>query len=95
MQQAVKGLGRLAERLGVEMNQNAEVVVSVIAGQLRIDPTHITMENLIMEELGADSLDVVEMLVKLEELTGTSIPDEDIILMKHVGDVVAYLDRKI
>ena len=52
-----------------------QVVIEVVAGQLAIDPSQIIPEARIMEDLGADSLDVVEIGMKLEERLNISIPE--------------------
>lgn len=69
----------------------ASLVRSIIAGQLDIASDDIQGESQIMEDLGADSLDVVEMLMQLEDTIGISIPDEDILRLRTVDGVVAYL----
>lgn len=70
-----------------------EQVRELIAAQLGIDAENVTMESAIEEELGADSLDVVEMLVKAEDDFGIFIPDDDVIAIRTVGDVVMYLEN--
>ena len=69
-----------------------EEIKSLLASQLGIDAEMITEESDIEEDLGADSLDVVEMLATLEEEHGIYIADEDVLAMRTVGDVLAYLE---
>lgn len=69
-------------------------VKKLIAGQLNISEDKITMESKLVEDLGADSLDTVEMLMTLEEEFGISIPDEDAIKLKTVGSIVEVIDAK-
>ena len=70
-------------------------VVEIIARQLQIDPDMIDENTKIMEDLGADSLDVVEMLMALEESFGFSVPDEDIEELISVSDIVAYVESNL
>ena len=67
-------------------------VQELIAKQLNISPEVVTEEKEIVKDLGADSLDVVEMLMNLEEAYSVSIPDEEAIKIKTVGDIVKALD---
>ena len=69
-------------------------VKALLAKQLRKKEEEIKLEHEIMGEfLKADSLDVVEMLMTLEEDYGVTIPDEDAGNLKTVGDLVNYLDK--
>ncbi|HAA81323.1 MAG TPA: acyl carrier protein, partial [Thermoanaerobacter sp.] len=63
------------------------------AEQLGIDPEEITMESSFIDDLGADSLDIVELIMALEEEFDIEIPDEDAEKIKTVGDVVEYLSN--
>lgn len=65
----------------------------IIAKQLRIDEDKITIDSKIIEDLGADSLDVVEMLMSIEDDMGIIVSDDDAADFKTVGDVAAYLER--
>ncbi len=67
-------------------------VVEIIAHQLQIEMDMIDEHTKIMEDLGADSLDVVEMLMAMEESFGFSIPDEDIEELITVSDIVEYVE---
>ena len=69
-----------------------EEIKSLLASHLGIDAEIITEESDIEDDLGADSLDVVEMLATLEEEHGIYIADEDVLAMRTVGDVLAYLE---
>jgi acyl carrier protein len=66
-------------------------VRSVVAQFVDVDPQEITMEAHFRDDLGADSLDLVEMLMFLEEQFDVWISDEEAIQMTTVGQVVAYL----
>ncbi|MDE6585726.1 MAG: acyl carrier protein [Clostridia bacterium] len=68
-----------------------EEVAKLLADQLNIDVSKITEDSEIIKDLGADSLDVVEMLMTLEDNTGKTIPEEKVADLKTVGDVVKVL----
>ncbi|MEE0946783.1 MAG: acyl carrier protein [Acutalibacteraceae bacterium] len=70
-----------------------EKLKEIISEQLEIDAETVTMETRLGEDLNADSLDIVEMLMSLEDEFGVDIPDEEIEKMKTVGDVVAYIEE--
>ena len=72
---------------------NQEKVIEVIAKQLGKKCCDIQLEHRIVEDLGADSLDVVEMLMTLEDDHGVVIPDDVAMNLKTVADVVAYLNK--
>ncbi|MCQ2409804.1 MAG: acyl carrier protein [Clostridia bacterium] len=68
-------------------------VKALIAEQLDVDASTITRETDIMKDLGADSLDVVEMLMTVEEEWGLIVTDEDVPGLKTVGNVVDYIEK--
>lgn len=72
-----------------------EKVKSIIAEQLGLDENTINMDSLFMDDLGADSLDVVELIMALEEAFDIEIPDEDAEKIVKVGDVVEYISSHI
>lgn len=67
-------------------------IVEIIARQLQIDADTISEHTKIMEDLSADSLDVVEMLMAMEECFGITVPDEDIEELITVSDIVEYIE---
>lgn len=68
-------------------------VQKILAKQLRIaDPATITLESRIKKDLGADSLDILQLLMRIEDEFGRMIPDEELASFETVGDVVRYLD---
>ena len=67
-------------------------VKELISQQLNKSVEEITEEKEVVKDLGADSLDVVEMLMNLEETYSVSIPDEDAMSIKTVGDVVKVIE---
>ena len=73
-----------------------ERVKKVLVDQLGLedDPEKVTMEASIVDDLGADSLDVVEIIMGLEEEFELNIPDEDAEKLPTVGGIVSYIDEK-
>ena len=69
-------------------------VKSLIASQLVISDDKITPEARLIEDLGADSLDTVEMLMTLEDEFGIAIPDDEAVKLKTVGSIVELIDSK-
>lgn len=69
-----------------------EKVRQLICEQLGKSEDKVNMDTRIVEDLGADSLDVVELLMALEDEFGLSLPDEVAMEMKTVGDIVSYID---
>ncbi|MGN1104719.1 MAG: acyl carrier protein [Candidatus Coproplasma sp.] len=68
-------------------------IVEMLAEQLGIPQSKITLESRIVDDLGADSLDVVELITQLEDETGKTIPDEEITKIKTVGELVAVIEN--
>lgn len=66
-------------------------VRDIISEQLGIDADEITLESSFMDDLGADSLDIVELIMALESEFDLEIPDEDAEKINAVGDVVEYI----
>ena len=65
----------------------------IIAEQLGVKPEQITPEAKFIEDLGADSLDTVELVMALEEEFGNEIPDEDAEKLTSVGDVIRFIEE--
>ncbi len=72
-----------------------ERIREIIADQLGVETEKIVPEAKFVEDLGADSLDVVELIMAFEEEFGIEIPDEDAEKIQTVGDVISYLKEKV
>ena len=68
-----------------------ERVVEIICKQLDVEKEKVSIETSFINDLGADSLDIVELVMEFEEEFNTNIPDEDAEGIRTVGDVVKYL----
>lgn len=71
-----------------------ETVKALLAKQLRIPEDQIELTSKIKDDLGADSIAILQLLMTIEEDYGIVIPDEKLATFDTVGDVVAYLDSK-
>ena len=71
-----------------------EKVQAILARQLRVDPAVVTPEAQIKKDLGADSLDILQLLMRIEDQYGITIPDKALATFNTVGDVVAYLEQE-
>ncbi len=78
----------------MEVNMNIEKIKELLASQLNISIDKIKDDSKLVEDLGADSLDMVEMLMTLEDEFGVSIPDEDALNLKTVSDIAKYISKK-
>lgn len=75
------------------MSDTAERVKEIIANELGVEKGKVTEEASFVEDLGADSLDTVELVMAFEEEFGIEIPDEDAEGMQSVGDAIEYLSE--
>ena len=69
-------------------------IKSIIVEQLDADENDVKLESHIQDDLGADSLDVVDLVMSIEENFDIEIPDEDVENIKTVGDIVKYIESK-
>jgi acyl carrier protein len=69
----------------------AEKVKAIIVDQLGVDEDEVTMESSFIDDLGADSLDIVELIMALEEEFGLEIPDDEAEKISIVNDAVDYI----
>mgnify|MGYP001010218638 CR=1 FL=1 len=77
------------------MSESIEARVrEIIINELGVEPEKVTDDASFVEDLGADSLDTVELVMAFEEEFGLDIPDEDAEKMKTVGDAVRYLNKQ-
>ncbi|MDE5991313.1 MAG: acyl carrier protein [Clostridia bacterium] len=72
-----------------------EKLSKIIADQLGMEQSKITKATLLKEELLADSLDIVEIIMSLEEEFGIQVDDNDALAFKTVGDVAEYIEKNI
>lgn len=77
------------------MSDIFEQVKATIAEELEVEESTISMEAQIVDDLGADSLDVVELIMRLEEKFEVEIPDEDAEKIQTVGDAVKFIESKV
>lgn len=76
-------------------NGTAEKVKEIVAEELGSDQGIVTPTARFVEDLGADSLDVVELVMRFEEEFEIEIPDEDAEKITTVGEAITYIDNKI
>ena len=77
------------------MSDHAEKVKDIIEKELGVEREKLTSEASFIEDLGADSLDIVELVMEFEKEFNIDIPDEDAEKLRTVGDATAYLNTKI
>ena len=75
------------------MSTVAEKVKEIVVNQLGVSPDQVVPEAKFIEDLGADSLDQVELVMALEEEFGADIPDEDAEKLASVGDAIKYVEN--
>lgn len=81
------------DNLGGKMSVSPKVK-EIIVEQLGVDPEKVKPEASFIDDLGADSLDIVELVMAMEEEFDLEIPDEDAEKLKTVQDVASYLQKK-
>ena len=72
-----------------------EKVKMILSSQFDVEEESITPETNVADDLGADSLDVVDMLMSLEDEFDVEIPDEEIERIRTVGELVAYIEENM
>jgi acyl carrier protein len=77
------------------MENYAERIKEIIVEQLGVTPDQVTPEASFIDDLGADSLDTVELVMAFEDAFEIEIPDEDAEKMVRVGDALDYLKKKL
>lgn len=76
------------------MSLVAEKVKKIVVDQLGVSEDQVTADAKFIEDLGADSLDLVELVMAFEDEFGSDIPDEDSEKLVTVGDAISYIDGK-
>lgn len=76
------------------MSEIAEKVKKIIADKLGVDESEVTLDANFTKDLGADSLDTVELIMELEKAFDTSIPDEEAENIQTVGQAIAYIEAQ-
>ena len=71
-----------------------EQVKKILCDQLDLEEEQVNEDSEVIDDLGADSLDIVDLVMTLEEEFDTEIPDEDIENLKTVGDIVKYIEDR-
>ncbi len=77
------------------MSDVREKVKEIIVNQLGVNPDEVTDDASFIDDLGADSLDTVELVMALEEEFNQEIPDEEAEKLKTVGDAIKYIEEKL
>ena len=72
-----------------------EAVKEILSNQLRLDADEIDQNTDILNDLGADSLDLVDFVMSLEDEFDKEIPDEDVENIRTIGDIVSYIENSL
>lgn len=72
-----------------------EQVKKILCDQLDLEEEQVNEDSEVIDDLGADSLDIVDLVMTLEEEFDTEIPDEDIENLKTVGNIVKYIEDRV
>jgi len=75
------------------MDDIVKKVRAIISDQLMVDPSEVTDASSFVEDLGADSLDTVELIMEFEDEFGVEISDEDAEKISTVGEAIAYMNK--
>mgnify|MGYP004445190615 CR=1 FL=1 len=70
-------------------------IKEALASQFELDPDSITAETSLIDDIGADSLDVVELIMSVEDEFGIHIPDEEAAKLTNVGKIVEFIDSHL
>lgn len=79
----------------LDAKQLEEKLIKIVAEKLNIEEKNITLASRFQEDLGADSLDIVELLMEIEEEFGVNISDEESERLKTVGDAIKFISVKL
>ena len=72
-----------------------DIMKDILVEQLECNPEDITMESLLVDDLGADSLDAIDIVMSVEDTFKVEVPDEIIEKIETVGDIVNYIEDHI
>jgi acyl carrier protein len=78
----------------MDQNSMQSRVIEIISNQLGVDKEIVTPDANVVDDLGADSLDVVELVMALEEAFDIEIPDEDAEKIRLVKDIYSYMEKQ-
>jgi acyl carrier protein len=81
--------------MGMTPQEIESKIFDIVAKQLNIERANIKRESSFVNDLGADSLDTVELVMEIEEAFSVSIPDEDAQKMQTVGDSIDYIEKRV
>ena len=71
-----------------------EEIITTLSEQLKVDADQINENTSVLDDLGADSLDVVELLMTLEDKYGVVVPDDEVTSLKTVKDIATYIEEQ-
>ena len=86
---------RISNKLEKNSNMVIDKVIAILCEQFEVDENEITEETSLVDDLGADSMDSLDITMALEEEFDIEIPDEDAEELKTVGDIVNYIEANI
>jgi acyl carrier protein len=77
------------------MNDKFAKLKEIIANQLHIDENSVTRDASFIDDLGADSIDAVELVMAIENEFGINIPENDAVNLKKIDDIINYIESKM
>jgi acyl carrier protein len=92
---AARGPGPIGSRGGFAVPSVEERVIQIVCDNLGVNKEQVTRKTSFIEDVGADSLDIVELIMELEEEFEINIPDEQAEKIKTVGEAIDYIEAEI